>query len=365
MRKVLTSAIFIDVGPIHTLSPQLHKRSQVRYHHSRPYLEKKKTMVQRRKKLYRRRRVRDRKDDESYTDWLLSKERQEENKVNLDGTNVYCPYISSKEFTLSTTNYDKDIFRLACVPESTRITVKATTTLSQVHDGGGDGSTTTSSQTKITKDDVWNVIMDFDNYSKWNPFQRHVRIMEEVEVDEGGEDEPEPPSSSTSQQHEDESTNPTTTNNNIIYEMDVVPFGKQVQEIFYVDEQRHIFIYGIPGTTTSTGNDNGPKQQQQQRAKSARCQWLTIEKVTKTKTTKHKNNNDEDRDNDGVDDDEEEEEVIMYHSMDCFLYGWQMYVIWLVPMLYSTILHKFDQQHAALKERVISMTKTRKNKQVE
>ena len=303
------------------------------------------------KKIYRRcRRDRDRKDDESYTDWLLSKQRQNENKVNLDGTNVYCPFISSKEFTLSTTNYNKGIFRLACIPESTSIRMTTTATSQQE----GEGSNTTASQAKITIDDVWNVIMDFDNYSEWNPFQRHVRIMEEVEVevdDEVGEDEP--PSLSSQQDEDDSNYN----NSNVIYEMDVVPFGKQVQEIFYVDEQRHIFIYGIPDRI-----GNG------QRAKSARCQWLTIEKV-KMKTLKNNSTNDEDcgRDDDdpfsddGFDDDgkeEGEEEVIMYHSMDCFLYGWQMYVIWLVPMLYTTILHKFNQQHAALKERVISITMT-------
>ena len=269
--------------------------------------------------------VKKRKDGQSITNWLLSTKLRQENKTSLKGTNVYCPsLLSQKEFTLSTTDYDKSIFRLGIIPKPITIECKCNCP-GIMDDGGCDTSGDDDSNVnivdnddsciRITKEDIWNVIIDFDNYYKWNPFQNQIRILEKAQEQ---------------QQEEESSLSSTTLSSddcNVIYEMDVVPFGKTMTEIYYVDEERHILIYGLP---------NG---------KSARCQWLTT--TSNTTTTSD-------------DDNKDCITNITYHSVDFFLYGIEMYIVWLIPFLQKFITCKFNEQHIALKERVIQLAKDRK-----
>ena len=276
-----------------------------------------------------------RKDGQSITNWLLSTKLRQENKTSLKGTNVYCPsLLSQKEFTLSTTDYDKSIFRLGIIPKPITIECKCNCP-GIMDDGGCDTSGDDDSNVnivdnddsciRITKEDVWNVIIDFDNYYKWNPFQKQIRILEKAQEQQQQRQQEESSLSSTTLSSDD---------CNVIYEMDVVPFGKTMTEIYYVDEERHILIYGLP---------NG---------KSARCQWLTT--TTSPTTTSADDDNDNDNDDSNL------KLIITYHSVDFFLYGIEMYAVWLLPFLQKFITKKFNEQHIALKERVIQLAKDKK-----
>ena len=162
---------------------------------------------------------RNREDYNSLTNWLLPKHRQDENKINLPKSpnpQVFCPFISSEMFALSEQDMPKDIFPFSIIPDP--VTIPG-----------------------VQQNDVWKVLMDFNNYENWNPFQKRVRILNPYDYENGKK-------------------------SNAIFEMTTDLFGIVREQILYVDEERMIFIYGYVSQGTNP------------EVEAIRAQWLTEDK---------------------------------------------------------------------------------------
>mmetsp|Transcript_16801 Transcript_16801/g.20524 ORF Transcript_16801/g.20524 Transcript_16801/m.20524 type:complete len:170 (+) Transcript_16801:337-846(+) len=146
----------------------------------------------------------------------------------------------------------------------------------------------------VTLEQVWEVIMDFDNYPNWNPFHKRVRILQPRKKKKSP-----PIGKSSNEDNRDD----------VFIEMNTKLFGIQREKVFYVDEERHIFIYGAPNYD------------------SFRAQWLTIDEL------------------DGR---------VFYHSVLCFKGGKIIGMTFAkIPFVSRLMTKWFTSQHKALGEYMI------------
>ncbi len=140
----------------------------------------------------------------------------------------------------------------------------------------------------VTKEHVWNILVDFDNYGTWNPLHKRIRILE-------NRSERNNPNTDGSEMNSDK-------HKAALFEMNVGIMGIHTRRVLYVNEEKYIFIYG---------DDDG----------NMRVQWLT----------------------------ENEEGEVIYRSFDGFVSGIPYYLMSWAPF-HRLILKKFNEQHDALRD---------------
>ena len=217
-------------------------------------------------------------DHTSLTNWLLPKHRQQENDTHLPGfpnPQVFCPLISSQVFTLSSIQRDdtrQDIFPFSIIPDPTTIP-------------------------GVSRKQVWDVLMDFKNYHKWNAFQKSIKILEPYEYGDGKD-------------------------SNVVLEMKTDEFGIVREQILYIDEKRLIFIYGYVSRVVDHSSGEG-----QFIVHAMRAQWLT----------------------------QDTEGNVVYHSINCFKSGMPLWITRL-PCISSLLLRLWNEQHEGLRDYIIDGT---------